>query len=290
MKRILIIQPVRGLTYETVMDSREAIKQKVETYLGEEVCLINSFSDEDKENNFKYSWYPLNTGNYLKESDIVVFADTENQSFYDTIECTGGGMCAIFEKCKIIDLATPSEKDFSSIGFTFQRDQYPYYVRLTNEERGEMSCLLKKKKIFISQPMRGIPADTILTVRESVKRKVEAQLGEEVEVIDQFNKDNFPDNAGPLMYLGDSIMKMDQADIIVFTDTAEWSFYDAKGCLVELAIAKIYCLEFINLIKPISKPKPKDEFMFKENVISSNKKRYDKRIKMNDRTFNIVKK
>lgn len=254
MKKILIIQPVRYLTYETVINAREAIKQKVEIYLGEEVCLINSFSDEDKENNFKYSWYPFNTGNYLKEADIVVFADTENQLFYDTIECTGAGMCAILEKCKIIDLATPLEKDFSSMKFTFQRDQYPYYVRLTNEEEEKkMSYLFKKKKIFISQPMRGIPADTILSVRESVKKEVEAQLGEEVEVIDQFNKDNFPDNAGPLMYLGDSIMKMDKADIIVFTDTAGWSFYDAKGCLIESAIAKIYGLEIINLIKPISK-------------------------------------
>lgn len=151
-----------------------------------------------------------------------------------------------------------------------------------------MSCLLRKKRIFISQPMRGIPDELVLRVRDSVKKKVEERLGEEVELIDQFIKEDFPNSAGPLMYLGDSIMKMDQADFIVLTDTENWSFYEARSCLIEHSIAMIYGLEIINLTKPISKLK--DEFVHTENTITTNKKRYGTRVKMNDQTFNIVKK
>lgn len=149
-----------------------------------------------------------------------------------------------------------------------------------------MSCLLRKKRIFISQPMRGIPDEVVLRVRDSVKKKVEERLGEEVELIDQFIKEGFPNSAGPLMYLGDSIMKMDQADLIVLTDTEDWSFYEARGCLIEHAIAMIYGLEIINLTKPISKLK--DEFVYTENMITTNKKRYGTRVKMSDQTFNLI--
>lgn len=149
-----------------------------------------------------------------------------------------------------------------------------------------MSCLLRKKRIFISQPMNGIPDEVVLRVRESVKKKVEERLGEEVELIDQFIKDDFPNSAGPLMYLGDSIMKMDQADFVVLTDTEHWSFYSARGCLIEESIAKIYGLEIINLTKPISNLK--SEFVYTENMKITNKKQYVTPVKMSEGTVKFV--
>ena len=47
-----------------------------------------------------------------------------------------------------------------------------------------MSCILRKKRIFISQPMSGIPDEVVLDAREEIRKKVEKLLGREVELID----------------------------------------------------------------------------------------------------------
>lgn len=141
-----------------------------------------------------------------------------------------------------------------------------------------MSCILRKKRIFISQPMSGIPDEVVLDAREEIRKKVEKLLGREVELIDQFIKEDIPNSAGPLVYLGDSIMKMDQADIIVFADTNEYSFYTARGCLVELFAARVYGFEIIDLTKPLANLK--DEFMFQDVIMTTNKKRYTTEILM----------
>ena len=45
------------------------------------------------------------------------------------------------------------------------------------------------KKLFISQPMRGLSDDEILNKREEIKRKAEKRMGESIELIDSFVTD-----------------------------------------------------------------------------------------------------
>jgi len=110
-----------------------------------------------------------------------------------------------------------------------------------------MSELLRKKKIFISQPMRGINDGFVLEERKNIKEKVEKLLDEEVDLIDTFTKNDPPENAGSLWYLGDSISLLDQADILVAADTGTHRFIDANGCLIEYCCARIYGKEIIAL-------------------------------------------
>ena len=45
------------------------------------------------------------------------------------------------------------------------------------------------KKLFISQPMRGLKDEEILKAREEIRKKAEKVIGEPVELIDSFIKE-----------------------------------------------------------------------------------------------------
>ena len=63
------------------------------------------------------------------------------------------------------------------------------------------------KKLFISQPMRGLTDEEILKVRLEIKNRAEKTIGEPVEFIDSFSED-FPIEiyiSIPVWYLGKSI-------------------------------------------------------------------------------------
>ena len=63
------------------------------------------------------------------------------------------------------------------------------------------------KKIFISQPMRGLTDEEILKAREEILIKAENKIGEPVELIDSFIED-YPEEINkhiPVFYLGKSI-------------------------------------------------------------------------------------
>ncbi|MDU4326015.1 MAG: DUF4406 domain-containing protein [Clostridium celatum] len=99
------------------------------------------------------------------------------------------------------------------------------------------------KKLFISQPMRGLTEQEILKVREKIRVRAEKIIGEAIEVIDSFIKD-YPGEKNksiPVWYLGKSIQLLSQADIVYFG--GEWR--NARGCKIEHEIAKEYGINII---------------------------------------------
>ena len=99
------------------------------------------------------------------------------------------------------------------------------------------------KKIFISQPMRGLSDEEILKAREEILIKAEKKIGEPVELIDSFIED-YPGEINkhiPVYYLGKSIDFLSQADIAYFG--GDWR--NARGCKIEHEIAKQYGIKII---------------------------------------------
>lgn len=99
------------------------------------------------------------------------------------------------------------------------------------------------KKVFISQPMRGLTDEEILKAREEIRVRAEKVIGEKVELIDSFIQD-YPGEINksiPVWYLGKSIQFLSQADIAYFG--GEWR--NARGCKIEHEIAKEYGINII---------------------------------------------
>ena len=94
------------------------------------------------------------------------------------------------------------------------------------------------KKLFISQPMRGLTDDEILKEREKIRLKAEQVIGEKLELINSFIED-CPEEINkniPVYYLGKSIEFLSQADIVYFG--GEWK--NARGCKIEHEVAVEY--------------------------------------------------
>ena len=99
------------------------------------------------------------------------------------------------------------------------------------------------KKLFISQPMRGLKDEEILKAREKIRKKAEKVIGEPVELIDSFIKE-YPgeiNKSVPVYYLGKSIQLLSQADIAYFG--GDWR--NARGCLIEHEVARQYGIKTI---------------------------------------------
>lgn len=99
------------------------------------------------------------------------------------------------------------------------------------------------KKLFISQPMRGLSEEEILKLREEIKIKAEEQLGEDIELIDSYISD-YPGEINkhvPIFYLGKSIQFLSQADVAYFG--GDWK--NARGCLIENMVATKYGIQKI---------------------------------------------
>ena len=99
------------------------------------------------------------------------------------------------------------------------------------------------KKLFISQPMRGLSKEEILKVREEIRIKAMSKIGEEIELIDSFHKE-YPGEINkvvPVWYLGKSIQFLSQADIAYFG--GDWK--NARGCKIEHEIALQYGIKVI---------------------------------------------
>ena len=91
--------------------------------------------------------------------------------------------------------------------------------------------VLTMKKLFISQPMRGLTDEEILKVREEIRIRAEKTIGEPVELIDSFIED-YPGEINksiPVWYLGKSIQFLSQADIAYFGE----GWKNARGCKIE---------------------------------------------------------
>ena len=99
------------------------------------------------------------------------------------------------------------------------------------------------KKLFISQPMKGLTDEEILKAREEIKTRAEQAIGEQVELIDSFVED-YPreiNKSIPVRYLGKSIQFLSQADIAYFG--GDWR--NARGCKIEYEIANAYGIKTI---------------------------------------------
>ena len=99
------------------------------------------------------------------------------------------------------------------------------------------------KKIFISQPMKGLTDEEILNKRQEIMKNAEKVIKEPVELIDSFIED-YPGEINkhiPVFYLGKSIQLLSQADIAYFG--GDWR--NARGCKIENEIAKQYGIEII---------------------------------------------
>ena len=97
------------------------------------------------------------------------------------------------------------------------------------------------KKLFISQPMRGLSDEEILKGREEIRIKAEKKIGEPVELIDSFIRE-YPgeiNKSVPVYYLGKSIEFLSQADIAYFG--GEWK--NARGCIIEHEIGVQYGID-----------------------------------------------
>lgn len=97
------------------------------------------------------------------------------------------------------------------------------------------------KKLFISQPMRGLKDEEILKAREEIRKKAEKEIGEPVELIDSFVKE-YPgeiNKSVPVYYLGKSIVFLSQADVAYFG--GDWK--NARGCLIEHEVAVQYGID-----------------------------------------------
>ncbi len=68
-------------------------------------------------------------------------------------------------------------------------------------------------KIFISQPMKDYSDFEIESIRGQITVALKEKYGNDIEIIDSFIK-GAPANAKPLWYLGESIKKLSEADII----------------------------------------------------------------------------
>lgn len=92
-------------------------------------------------------------------------------------------------------------------------------------------------KYFISQPMAGLTDEEILARRSQIIQLIkEMRPNENVEIIDSFTKSEEIVGKGRIAMLGDSIMKMRDADVVFFA--VGWD--KSPGCKVEHEVCVQY--------------------------------------------------
>jgi hypothetical protein len=89
-------------------------------------------------------------------------------------------------------------------------------------------------KVFISQAMNGRSNDKVLQEKDLIVRGLrEANPDKEIEVIDSWVEEEL---GSAILYLAESIKRMDAADIVVFGP--KWN--EVRGCLIEYQVATNY--------------------------------------------------
>lgn len=89
-------------------------------------------------------------------------------------------------------------------------------------------------KLFISMPMRGLTDDEIRTNMIEAKAEAERIMGQHLELIETLF--DFPEGTPPLVYLGESLKKMAEANVVYF----HLGWKQARGCFVEHIAAVKY--------------------------------------------------
>ena len=96
------------------------------------------------------------------------------------------------------------------------------------------------KNVFISQPMRGLTSDEIKANRFAAVKDIK-KYDEEVNIIDSYFEDAPQTKLPALWWLGQSICKLSEADIIYCLKGYE----NARGCRIEVLCAKEYGIEVV---------------------------------------------
>lgn len=95
-------------------------------------------------------------------------------------------------------------------------------------------------KVFVSLPHHGRTEEDILKSQQEAIQELEKDENVEkptpLELIDTIHHASTPANASRLWYLGESIKKLDEADLVYFAP----GWWKAKGCWVELVVAWAY--------------------------------------------------
>ena len=103
------------------------------------------------------------------------------------------------------------------------------------------------KKVFISQPMRGLSDEEITAKRAHLVEIARSVEDGDLEILDSFFQD-FDGNA--LAFLGKSISLLSEADLAVFGE----GWQDARGCQIE----HLCCMGYdIQVIEEITKEESK---------------------------------
>ena len=104
-----------------------------------------------------------------------------------------------------------------------------------------MNCV-KNIQVFISQPMNGVSDEQIKKTRAVAASDALVRVAEhykcsvsDVEIMDTVIE-NFDSATHPLVYLGESIKMLAEADVVYFVR----GWQDARGCDIEHACAKKY--------------------------------------------------
>lgn len=92
-------------------------------------------------------------------------------------------------------------------------------------------------RVFISQPMGGVPEDKILSERNRAIDNIKQKYGENVEILDTYFTDREPDgvNSG-LWWLAKSLEFLSMAQLVYFV--RGWD--TKRGCRIEYTCAKEY--------------------------------------------------
>lgn len=103
------------------------------------------------------------------------------------------------------------------------------------------------KKLFISQPIDGKTRKEIEKVTRKSARMIKDLLKDTVEIVDSFvTRDAAPEDVNAdFWYLGESIKRMGQADIVYFAE----GYQSDKRCMIEYLCASAYGMRVITEIK-----------------------------------------
>ena len=98
------------------------------------------------------------------------------------------------------------------------------------------------KKVFISQPMKGLTQEQIFSERNRVAKVLETMFDEHIVVLDSLILEDAPiDSNVGLWYLAQSLRVMSGADIAYFCKGWE----SARGCKIEHTCAVEYGVEIL---------------------------------------------
>ena len=119
--------------------------------------------------------------------------------------------------------------------------------------------LNNKIRVFLSQPMSGMPRKYVLKTREAMKEAVLDYYNREkvIEFVSAYentidDKVFTHDYSENICYLSKAIHMMKDVDAVAFAH----NIFSSRGCVVELTIAKMYDIKQLHCERVFKKNKP----------------------------------